>query len=350
MFDTKEKVLLIAQGSNSEDAINKILNKEHDKFSECLVYTETKQPESNYENNDKRSNVFQELINQRVSFTSKPIDLESFVSENKIESVYISLGLDQADQLNHWVTELNNTTTTIKFIPDLSKVNLASSQVDASTELPVISIRENPFKGFKGLIKRFIDILFSLTIISLLSPLLLFVALGIKLTSPGPIIFRQKRHGFNGQEFDVYKFRTMSVCENGNNVTQATKNDPRVTKIGAILRKTSIDELPQFFNVLEGTMSVVGPRPHPVNLNYRFKTEIDGFWSRHIGVPGITGLAQVNKCRGETATVEDMEKRVHYDLEYIKHWNILLDIKIMFLTAYQLTASIFKINTIQEVY
>lgn len=163
---------------------------------------------------------------------------------------------------------------------------------------------------------------------------MLAVAIGIKLTSPGPVLFKQNRYGLNGKQIPVWKFRTMRVMENSAVVTQATRNDPRITRFGAFLRKTSLDELPQFFNVLQGTMSIVGPRPHAVAHNEQYRLLVENYMIRHKVKPGITGLAQIHGFRGETDTIDKMEKRIQYDLEYIQSWSLLLDIKIVFFNVF----------------
>ncbi|HDY9139587.1 TPA: exopolysaccharide biosynthesis polyprenyl glycosylphosphotransferase [Klebsiella pneumoniae] len=183
--------------------------------------------------------------------------------------------------------------------------------------------------------KRVEDVFFSIIILFLISPVLAVIALLIKLTSPGPILFKQIRYGMDGKAIKVWKFRSMKVMENDDRVIQATKNDTRVTKVGGFLRKTSLDELPQFINVLFGSMSIVGPRPHAVAHNEQYRKLIQGYMLRHKVKPGITGLAQVNGWRGETDTLDKMEKRIEYDLEYIRTWNIVLDIKIIFLTVFK---------------
>ena len=172
-------------------------------------------------------------------------------------------------------------------------------------------------------------------IILLISIPMLCIALAIKVTSAGPILFKQIRYGIHGDPIEVWKFRSMSVMENGDNIQQATKNDPRVTKLGAFLRKSSLDELPQFFNVLYGTMSIVGPRPHAAAHNEYYREQIQGYMLRHKVKPGITGLAQVNGLRGETDTIEKMEKRVQFDLDYIRNWSLSMDLKIIFKTIYK---------------
>jgi putative colanic acid biosynthesis UDP-glucose lipid carrier transferase len=159
------------------------------------------------------------------------------------------------------------------------------------------------------------------------------IAILVKISSPGPIIFKQRRYGLDGREIAVYKFRTMRVTEDGAKIRQASKSDSRITKIGSFLRRSSLDELPQVINVLQGRMSLVGPRPHAVAHNEEYRKLIKGYMVRHKVLPGITGLAQVNGCRGETAQLEDMQARVNYDLDYLRYWTPMLDIKILLLTA-----------------
>ncbi|HBT4651256.1 TPA: exopolysaccharide biosynthesis polyprenyl glycosylphosphotransferase, partial [Klebsiella pneumoniae] len=195
--------------------------------------------------------------------------------------------------------------------------------------VPVVPLYESPLSGINMVFKRLEDIIVSLSILIVISPVLLIIACAVKFTSPGPVIFRQIRYGMDGKSIKVWKFRSMTVMENDNNVTQATKHDLRVTKVGKFLRRTSLDELPQFFNVLFGQMSVVGPRPHAVSHNEQYRTLIKGYMLRHKVKPGITGLAQVNGWRGETDTLDKMQKRVEYDLLYIRNWSIWLDLKII---------------------
>jgi len=193
-------------------------------------------------------------------------------------------------------------------------------------------LRGNPFAGASGRLKRAEDLVLAIAILIVISPVLALIALGVKISSPGPVIFKQRRYGLDGRLFRVYKFRTMQVCEEGDVARQAARNDPRVTRFGAFLRRTSLDELPQFVNVVQGNMSIVGPRPHPVALNERFQKQIKGYMLRHKVRPGITGLAQVNGYRGETDTLEKMQARVACDLSYIRSWSLRLDLKIIALT------------------
>jgi putative colanic acid biosynthesis UDP-glucose lipid carrier transferase len=192
---------------------------------------------------------------------------------------------------------------------------------------------ETPFYGYRGVTKRLTDIGISVMALLLLLPLLIIISVLVKVTSPGPIIFKQRRYGLDGAEIAVYKFRTMRVTEDGAQIRQASRSDARITPIGAILRRTSMDELPQLINVLQGRMSLVGPRPHAVAHNEEYRKLIKGYMVRHKVLPGITGLAQVNGCRGETAQLEQMEARVNYDLDYLRHWSLMLDFKIILLTV-----------------
>ena len=228
--------------------------------------------------------------------------------------------------------ELKDTTVSIYFIPDIFMTDLIQGRMDQIDDIPVVAVCETPFTGFNGLVKRVADILFSIIILILISPILIIIAIGVKLTSPGPVIFKQRRYGLDGNEILVYKFRSMTVCEDGGKVIQATKNDQRVTKLGAFLRKTSLDELPQFLNVLQGRMSVVGPRPHAVSHNEMYRKLIKGYMVRHKVKPGITGWAQVNGLRGETETLDKMKARIDYDLDYLRNWSPKLDMYIVIKT------------------
>jgi len=201
-------------------------------------------------------------------------------------------------------------------------------------DVPLVSVFDSSIIGASLLIKRLEDLLLGSLILLLISPLMLGIAVAVKLTSPGPVFFKQRRYGLHGQVIEVWKFRSMSVLEDDQNVRQARKNDPRITPLGAFLRGTSLDELPQFFNVLQGTMSIVGPRPHAVAHNEEFRKLIHGYMLRHKVKPGITGWAQVNGWRGETNVIEKMEKRVEYDLYYINNWSVWLDLKIILKTIF----------------
>lgn len=255
--------------------------------------------------------------------------------EGKIDHIYITLPLRAETRISDMVGKLADSTASINIVPDFFTFNLIQSKWTNVQGIPVVSLFDTPFSEFDGFIKRLEDLLLCTVILPIISIPMLLIAIGIKLTSRGPVLFKQKRYGINGEEINVWKFRSMTVCENGNDVKQATKNDVRITPFGNFLRKTSLDELPQFINVLQGCMSVVGPRPHAVAHNELYRKKIQGYMLRHKVKPGITGLAQINGCRGETDTIDKMEARIHHDLEYIKKWSLWLDLKIVFLTTFK---------------
>lgn len=253
----------------------------------------------------------------------------------EIDRVYIALSTEETVIINHIFSELADTTCTAFFIPDIATYNVLQSRSEIINGIPVISLYDSPMSGINMIIKRIEDVILSSLILLLISPVLLLIAISIKITSPGPILFKQKRYGMDGKEISVWKFRSMTVMEDGSSVIQAIKNDPRVTLIGSFLRKTSLDELPQFFNVIYGDMSIVGPRPHAIVHNEQYRKLIKGYMLRHKMKPGITGWAQINGWRGETDTLEKMEKRVEYDLFYIQNWTFWLDLKIIILTIFK---------------
>lgn len=255
----------------------------------------------------------------------------------KLEAIFVTLPMAAENRIRDILEKLGDTTATVFFVPDLFAFNLVSSRCVMLQGIPCFSVYGSPFdqEPLDGMLKRAEDIVLSILILSLIILPMLFIAVGVKLSSPGPVIFRQRRYGVDGSPIDVWKFRTMTVCENGPTITQATRNDPRIKPFGAFLRRYSLDELPQFINVLQGRMSIVGPRPHAVAHNELYRKEISQYMLRHKVKPGITGLAQVSGCRGETDTVEKMERRVAYDLSYIQNWSLLLDLKVVFLTVFQ---------------
>jgi putative colanic acid biosysnthesis UDP-glucose lipid carrier transferase len=258
--------------------------------------------------------------------------IHEFVSANDVERIMITLPMANSARILKLLEDLRDTTASVYFVPDFFMKDLIQARMDRIAGLPVLAVCESPFQGVDGSIKRLSDIAISCLAIITLFPIFLIAALAIKLTSRGPVIFKQKRYGLDGKDIEVWKFRSMRVQENGAHVVQATRDDNRVTSVGRFIRKTSIDELPQFFNVLQGRMSVVGPRPHAVVHNEIYRTLIKGYMMRHKVRPGITGLAQVNGARGETATVTDMEKRIDFDLQYLRDWSLQLDFKIILRT------------------
>ncbi|SFU05259.1 putative colanic acid biosysnthesis UDP-glucose lipid carrier transferase [Kosakonia arachidis] len=253
----------------------------------------------------------------------------------KIHNVYIAMSMNDAVSIKKLVRQLADTTCSVILIPDVFTFNILHSRIEEMNGVPVVPLYDTPLSGVNRILKRLEDIVLSLLILLLISPVLLAIAVAVKLSSPGPIIFRQTRYGMDGKPIKVWKFRSMKVMENDKVVTQATQNDPRVTKVGSFLRRTSLDELPQFINVLLGGMSIVGPRPHAVAHNEQYRSLIEGYMLRHKVKPGITGWAQINGWRGETDTLEKMEKRVEFDLEYIREWSLWFDIKIVFLTIFK---------------
>ncbi|CZF77502.1 undecaprenyl-phosphate glucose phosphotransferase [Grimontia marina] len=257
------------------------------------------------------------------------------VKSGDAQHVYISMPLKANERITAYLKDFSDTTANTYLIPDFFVYNLIQSRLSAIGNIPTISIHDTPFYGTNGWFKRAQDIVLASLIILLISPVLIGVAIGVKLSSPGPIIFKQYRYGLDGRRIKVWKFRSMSTMDNGSVVKQATKNDPRITPFGAFIRRTSLDELPQFFNVLQGRMSIVGPRPHAVAHNEEYRTIVDRYMLRHKVKPGITGLAQVNGYRGETDTLEKMQKRVEFDIKYIQSWSTWLDLKIIFKTVFK---------------
>jgi putative colanic acid biosynthesis UDP-glucose lipid carrier transferase len=259
-------------------------------------------------------------------------DVVNFVQCNAIDAIYISLPVSGDSRLYGLINQLRDTTASVYVLPDVLSFDTIQARVVEIDGLPALSIYDTPFDGTRGLIKRAMDIVMASIALLMIWPLLAAIAVGVKLSSKGPVLFKQHRYGLNGEEIEVYKFRSMTVCENGAEVRQATRFDARITPFGKFLRSTSLDELPQIINVLEGKMSLVGPRPHAVAHNEQYRKLIEGYMFRHKVRPGITGWAQVNGLRGETETIDKMSKRVEYDLDYMRHWSLWMDIKIIFKT------------------
>jgi putative colanic acid biosysnthesis UDP-glucose lipid carrier transferase len=259
-------------------------------------------------------------------------DLAGYVRAQKIDMIFIALPVRQAARIMELIDQLRDTTASIYYLPDMLVFDLIQARSIAIDGIPALSMCESPFFGYRALAKRAADVLISATALLLAAPLMIAIALLVRLSSPGPVIFRQRRYGLNGEEITVYKFRTMSVIEDGATIEQAQQNDPRTTRVGRFLRRYSLDELPQLINVLAGPMSLVGPRPHAIAHNEAYRKLIKGYMVRQKVKPGITGLAQVNGLRGETRNLEQMEERVRYDLEYLRNWSFGLDIAILWKT------------------
>jgi putative colanic acid biosysnthesis UDP-glucose lipid carrier transferase len=260
-------------------------------------------------------------------------DLAGFVKRNQIDVVFVALPVSHIRRVVQLLDELRDTTASVYYVPDIFAIDLIQARSGELFGIPVVALCETPFYGYRGVVKRIIDIALAATVLLVAAPLMLALAVLVRMSSRGPIIFKQRRYGLDGREIMVYKFRSMTVIEDGPSIVQVSKADARVTAVGRFMRRYSLDELPQLVNVLQGQMSLVGPRPHAVAHNEEYRKLIKGYMIRHKVPPGITGLAQVNGCRGETARVEDMQARVDYDLEYLRHWSPLLDFKILFLTA-----------------
>ena len=260
-------------------------------------------------------------------------DLAAYVKRHRVDLIYIALPMASHPRILNLLNQLRDTTASIYFVPDIFMFDLIQARVDSINGIPVVAVCETPFYGSDGIVKTVSDYLIALTVLSLMAPLMLAIAAGVRLSSPGPILFKQRRYGLDGKEIVVYKFRSMTVLEDGATVRQATRDDQRITAFGRFLRKTSLDELPQFINVLQGRMSVVGPRPHAVSHNEEYRKLIDGYMMRHKVKPGVTGWAQVNGFRGETDTVEKMQKRIEYDLSYLRNWSLRLDLLIVLRTV-----------------
>jgi putative colanic acid biosysnthesis UDP-glucose lipid carrier transferase len=260
-------------------------------------------------------------------------ELPAWVKANNVEVIFVALPVGHLKRTTDLLNDLRDTTASVYYAPDIVVYDLIQSRTGSINGIPVIAMCETPIYGFHGFAKRLTDIILSTVALVVALPLFAGIAALIRATSPGPVFFKQRRYGLNGEEIVVYKFRTMRVTEDGAHVTQASRDDPRITPAGRFLRKYSLDELPQLINVLQGRMSLVGPRPHAVAHNEMYRKLINGYMVRHKVLPGITGLAQVNGLRGETSSLEQMEARVRCDLEYLRNWSVGLDLQILAKTA-----------------
>jgi len=260
------------------------------------------------------------------------------IDEQRIDTVYFAIPLDASELIEGMYFNLLDRHVAVHWVPDIYSMLLVNHSVREIAGLPVLTLSETPLTGTRLLFKAIEDIALSALVLLMVSPLLLLIAIAIKLDSPGPVFFRQPRNGWSGKTFHIWKFRSMHVHQaEGDVVRQATRNDPRVTRVGALLRKTSLDELPQLINVLRGEMSLVGPRPHAVQHDMEYSQRINTYFARHNIKPGITGLAQVRGLRGETANIEQMQQRVEADIEYINNWSVWLDVTILVRTLGVLT-------------
>ena len=252
----------------------------------------------------------------------------------KVDTIYITFPMRAEERIRRTLAKLGDTTASVYIVPDFFVFELLHSRWTSIGGMPVVSVYENPFYGIDGMVKRAMDVAVASLLLALLALPMAGIAAMVKLTSPGPVFFRQRRYGLDGREIWVWKFRTMRVCQSTGQFTPATRKDPRVTRLGAILRTLTLDELPQLLNVLQGRMSLVGPRPHASLQNEEYRRLIRGYMLRHKVRPGITGLAQVSGWRGETDTLDKMEKRIACDHQYIRDWSLWLDLKILFKTVF----------------
>lgn len=256
-----------------------------------------------------------------------------YLASERIDEVWLAVPLNDPHRLRELTNALRQTSVELRLVPDVPGLGLSCRPMSVVAGLPVLELSFSPLKAGNAWIKSVVDRVLASLFLLLAAPLMLLIALAVKLDSPGPVLFRQRRHGLGGGEIEIWKFRTMRHCADAAAVAvQATVNDARVTRFGRWLRRSSLDELPQLINVLQGRMSLVGPRPHPVWLNERHQRSIDAYAQRHRVKPGLTGWAQVNGFRGETDTLEKMQKRVEYDLYYIEHWSLEMDLRILLMT------------------
>jgi putative colanic acid biosynthesis UDP-glucose lipid carrier transferase len=260
-------------------------------------------------------------------------DIVEYVQQNGIDVIFVALPVSHIARVQKLLDDLRDTTVSIYYVPMVFPFDTIQGGTSEFLGVPLIALCETPFHGHRGVSKRLTDLVLACAILLPAAPLMLIIAMLVRLTSPGPAIFRQRRYGLDGQEITVYKFRTMTVSEDGDSIRQATQHDSRITPLGRFLRRSSLDELPQLLNVLQGRMSLVGPRPHAVAHNEPYRKLIKGYMIRHKVAPGMTGLAQVHGMRGETQTLEQMEARLKYDLDYLRNWSPLLDLKILFKTV-----------------
>lgn len=315
-----KRIVLVGLNRNMSKLINRIYLNPKYAFNILGLFTDAKV-------NKKFSHLYKGSLSE----------IHSFLENNKPEEIIISLPHQQSELINSLFQYADNNMIRVKIIPEFSEYLSQKFKIDYVNSIPILKMRDEPLKSFTNrLIKRIFDVVFSfLVIVFIFSWLFPVITLIIKLTSKGPIFFRQLRTGKDGKSFSCYKFRSMRVNEVSDHL-QATKGDSRITPFGAFMRKTSIDELPQFFNVLFNHMSIVGPRPHMLKHTEEYRVLVDKFMVRHFAKPGITGWAQVNGLRGETKSIKDMEKRANADIWYIENWNFFLDISIVLITAWSM--------------
>jgi putative colanic acid biosynthesis UDP-glucose lipid carrier transferase len=315
-----KRVLLVGQGGVHHSLREQAQYQDWQRYEIVAVYHDKTEDASNQ-------------LSQGLSHLDSLDDIHNFVADNNIHEVWIALPINPPNYLATLYSSLRNALVDVKLIPETFNFRTLSSTVVNLLGYTAIDLNRPGISGVNAVVKDVVDRIFAATVLLLLAPLLLGIAVAVRRSSPGPVLFCQPRLGLNGKPFNVYKFRSMVVHAEANTLTQATGDDARITRIGRFLRRTSLDELPQFFNVLLGQMSVVGPRPHALKHNELYKQRFDIYMLRHRVKPGITGWAQINGLRGETDTDEKMYRRVQFDLHYIRTWSLWLDIKIIVWTA-----------------
>ncbi|QKX16578.1 undecaprenyl-phosphate glucose phosphotransferase [Microbulbifer sp. YPW1] len=271
----------------------------------------------------------------KVNLLGTVEDAVALAKVGELDLVYIALPMREEEAIGDILTRFGDTTATVHILPNFFVANMLHARWHQVGRSNLLSIYDTPIEGFNSWLKRLEDLVLGTLILILLSPVMLFVSAGVLISSPGPVLFKQRRYGLDGRTIDVWKFRSMVTQDNGVQVKQATRNDARITKFGSFIRRTSLDELPQLFNVIQGHMSIVGPRPHAVAHNEEYRRLINGYMLRHKVRPGITGWAQINGWRGETDTLDKMSKRIEYDLHYIRNWSLFFDFRILFLTIFR---------------
>jgi putative colanic acid biosynthesis UDP-glucose lipid carrier transferase len=316
-----QKVAIVGLTETGKNLYDEIIK--HDELGfECVGFYDDREP--------KRLDEFDpSLIIGTIN------DAVELARSGKVKKLYVCLPMIAEKRIADIIEALGDSTADVLITPDFLLKNLMNARIGSVGDVDTISVFESPVNGMRRFYKRSFDIVFSLCAIVGISPVLIGVAIAVYMSSPGAILFKQDRYGLDGRKIKVWKFRSMTVTENSDKVVQASKGDARITKVGAFIRRTSLDELPQFFNVLFGDMSVVGPRPHAVAHNEEYRKLVTYYMLRHKVLPGITGWAQVNGWRGETDTLDKMEKRIEFDLAYIRNWTLWWDVKIVFLTLFK---------------
>lgn len=282
---------------------------------------------------DRPSNRIKEAMGRDLPSAGTLNRLAAMARCGEVDMIFITFPMRAEKRIRDYLSKLSDTTASVYIVPDFFVFQMLHARWNQINGLPVVSVFETPIMGIDGVLKRGFDLLVASVLLAILALPLAIIAMLVKCSSPGPVFFRQKRYGLIGEEIKVWKFRSMRVCENGAIIQQATKDDDRITTLGRFLRKTSLDELPQLFNVLGGSMSLVGPRPHATAHNEQYRMLIEGYMLRHKVKPGITGLAQVHGWRGETETLEKMERRIEFDHCYIREWTLWMDMKILLQTV-----------------